>query len=150
MLTIVIIATIILVGVLFMTKRNLLILIGTTSLFLGGLIYLLLRKNITNIFDCQLVENVRCCLSELNIDFVRFYLPDFLWALSLCCYLLALFNPKPAGVFCCALAVLFCGVLWEVGQYTDVFKGTGDIADIIMYLSASILAVFICTRAKIE
>ena len=133
-----------------MTKRKLLILIGTISLLLGGLIYLLFRKNtyVAILLNCQLIESIRYSLNELNVDFVKFYLPDFLWALSLCCYLLSLFNPKFIGTVFCSLTVLFYGVLWEVGQYTNVFKGTGDITDIIMYLSASIFAVFIYTKEK--
>lgn len=133
-----------------MAKRKFLILVGSLSLFLGGLIYLLFRENtyIAILFNCQLIENIRYHLIGLNADFFRFYFPDFLWALSLNCYLLALFNPKRNGVIYCVLIVFFYGTLWETGQYINVLNGTGDINDIIMYLSASIFAALICIKEK--
>ncbi len=135
-----------------MSKRNTLMLVGTVSLVFGGLIYVMFREDtyIANFFEFIPLDIVRFYCAHIKSEFVRFYLPDFLWALSLCCFLLLLFDPKSKGSVICSGTVFLYGVLWEILQYTEVVKGTGDVIDILMYLAAAVSAVIIRTKGKLK
>ncbi len=138
-MTIVIIMTIILNMKITKIKNLLFLSIGVISLILGLMIYLLFREN-TNISQMiyrfiDLTE-IRSILSWLENDFLKYYFVDYLWALSLSCWLHLIFLPKMKGSFVCSITVVFLGVLFETLQFTKLVNGTGDILDVISYLLA--------------
>ena len=71
--------------------------IGVISLCIGLLIYLFFRENT---YIAELVENVidlsklRSKMRFLGNDFIKYYLVDYLWALSLCSGLHIIFKPS--------------------------------------------------------
>ncbi len=122
-------------------KIKALYIIGVFSLIIGLIIYLIFReqtyisKSLSKFFPLKRVREV---LKNFNINFVKFYLPDYLWALSLNCGLNIIFKPRRIGSVICAVTVFIIGILYEIFQYLGLIIGTGDIIDIILYLLAGI------------
>jgi len=129
-----------------LSKRKKNILFSLTSLIAGGLLYVWFRKNtyIGGMLNgIGIVEIFReKYMFQVN-DFFRFYLPDFLWGLSLGCGLIAIHNPRKKGVIICASYSFLCGIIWEILQHLEVLNGTGDVHDVIMYLLASVVCIII-------
>ena len=125
---------------------------SAASLLLGGIIYILFRENtyIAGVFDYSWLEPVRNCISVLSCDFIKYYLPDFLWSLSLCGFLIAIFAPKLVGAIICGATAVLCGTLWEFLQCLGICSGTGDVFDIVMYLAAACVAVIISIKGKFK
>ena len=122
------------------TKKN--VILSIFSLSVGGLIYLATRPaSYISVFINRIIplEDIQRVFSPLNIEFVNNYVPDFLWAFSLTCALLATNKSIKAS----ALTVSLCGIIWEAIQFFGLTPGTGDIVDIIMYLTAVFTAVLI-------
>ena len=131
-----------------MKPRLLYLCIACLSLTLGGIYYLLftcgtyLHSALYYLFPATVdVFPISC-----NNGVVRYYLADFLWALSLCSFLLAIFIPKKKGKIIIGTAVALYGLLWELLQHFGIISGTGDLFDILMYL----LAAFAVTIIKIK
>ena len=105
------------------------------ALITGMLIYSLFGKGtyIDSIIKLPDI-NIPHVLSEL----LRFYLADALWAYALTFSLSLFINEFFAGILSSVL-----GVSWELCQMLSIVSGTFDIIDILMYLSASALAVLI-------
>lgn len=146
MLTIVIIMTIINLGDAFMSKRACFFLMSLLFLGFGAMIYILFRPNTHIAVICDSIIDLdlfRQSVSIFGCNFLKFYLPDLLWGLSLSLGMYAIFLPNLKQKIVLSVIVLLCGVVWEILQWTGIIGGTGDIIDIIMYLSASILAVII-------
>lgn len=101
------------------------------SLFIGLFAYLCFRENTF----VNLIFKTNALLSEAVIGF---YLPDFLWAYALC-FALSMFCKY---YYACIISSMF-GVLWEVFQKFGLVRGTFDYFDILMYITASIIAVLI-------
>ena len=129
-----------------MSKKCVHILLSSTALVLGGFIYVLFRENtyIAVFFkDFSLICDLQNTLCAINCDFLKYYFADYLWGLSLCCALHAVFTPNLQGsIYCCCTAV-FCGILWEILQYCSLISGTGDLWDVVMYLLACICCLHI-------
>ncbi len=68
-------------------------------------------------------------------DFLRFHLADAAWGYALT-FSLAIIIPFPIAAFSATL----WGTLWEFAQYAGFVKGTFDPIDILMYLSAALIA----------
>ena len=120
-----------------------------SSLLLGCLLYILFRPNsyIGELFGrFGVVQAARRLTETLNCGFFRYYFPDYLWAFSLCFGLCAVQNML--SVMQCALIAVLCGVLWEVGQCAGFWSGTGDAADIAMYVLAGCTVTIIQLRRK--
>ena len=115
------------------------------SLISGALLYLFFRENtylsriISSFID---ISKTQKAAAFLSCDLTMYYLPDYLWALSLCLGLCCVIY-HPARTKASAIITIAAGVLWEIFQYTDIVFGTGDIHDIILYLAASFTAVTI-------
>lgn len=134
-----------------MSDRGKNVIISSMSLVLGGASYIIFRDNtyIGGIFDeYSLVLSVRNLLNEMSCDFVKYYLLDFLWGLSLSCGIIAIHKPKTKGIFLSALTAFICGCVWELLQYIGFVSGTGDWLDVLMYLSASLMSVLINKRRR--
>ena len=124
-------------------KNN--IAISIISLFLGGSIYVLYRENtyISNFIEEFInLLYIRSAFKPFECDFIKYYLPDYLWALSLISGLNALTTTKRKILKICLFVVLL-GFVWEALQFFNILSGTGDISDILMYLAAATTAVII-------
>ncbi len=110
------------------------------ALLLGGVIYTLFRP------DTYIYLWVHTLLPLPTFDFpatvfvsvLKGYLVDALWAYALTFALCVVIKPISAGVLSVAM-----GVVWEVCQLCDICSGTFDCLDILMYLTASVIAVLI-------
>lgn len=82
--------------------------------------------------------------------FVRFYLTDILWSYGLCAALCTVYCPDKAFVWLCAGVAAFCGLLWEIAQYSGNVPGTADFADIAAYMFGAALfgVIYIIRRCK--
>ena len=115
--------------------------IGVISLCIGLLIYLFFRENT---YIAELVENVidlsklRSKMRFLGNDFIKYYLVDYLWALSLCSGLHIIFKPSIKNSIIAVVTVFLYGATYEILQFSNIISGTGDIADIILYLLAAL------------
>lgn len=85
---------------------------------------------------------LRKTFKPLECDFIKYYLIDYLWALSMISGLNTLFTTQKETLRIC-LFVFSLGSIWEILQFLNILSGTGDIADVFMYLAAVITAVII-------
>jgi len=132
-----------------MRRKN--FLLSVVALAVGGFIYILFRENsyIGQLFsgsDC--VQNLRSVLQLMSCDLIKFYLPDFLWGLSLSCGLLAIRNGGDRSTFLCAGIAFACGFSWELLQLMEAVGGTGDCIDVLMYLLGSAFCVQINLKER--
>lgn len=118
---------------------------SVTALALGGIIYLLLRDR-THIHDILHMPAMLYRLHFVGDGFVRYTLPDFLWAYSFASALHALFcGRRRKFVFA---AVVLSGAVYEFAQMLSLISGTGDVLDIIMYVLAAVIADYIFFKKK--
>ena len=125
-----------------MSKKIFNTVVAVLSLVMGGLIYLVFRENtfVARRFEVFVdLEKIRNIFLSFDNSVLRHYIPDFLWAFSLCCGLNVLLD----NVFLNASIAFTCGAVWEMLQYLGTINGTGDIIDIIMYLTACVMVVTI-------
>ena len=125
--------------------------VAIASLLTGGAIYVLFRENthIARLFSSiTLIEPFRIWLKETPSDVFRFYLPDFLWGLSLGCGLQAILKPTARKNLLCGGVAFLCGVIWECLQFSHIISGTGDILDIVLYLLACALCTFLNIKER--
>ena len=138
--------SIIILGACNMSKKVLNAGLSFFTILLGGTLYLLFRENtiISNRFEtfCDLTS-VRNLLSPFSNDIFKYYLPDFLWAFSLCCGLNVLYEKKVLRAIEAGIVTILFGCAWEILQYANIIFGTADIIDVILYLTASITSVMI-------
>lgn len=123
-------------------RRN--ILISVFALGLGGILYVLLRRNTYIAEFFTIVPGISILqekLERISCDFLRYYFPDFLWGLSLACGLQAIAYPKKKDMMAVGIIAILCGFLWEVLQYVGLVRGTGDIIDCISYQVAGTLSI---------
>ena len=74
-------------------------------------------------------------------DFIRYYFPDFLWGYALTSALYIIYPPREQRKnFWVPLCAFFVGFCYEVGQWKKIFLGTGDFADVLIYLYAAFAA----------
>ena len=130
-------------------KKN--VLLSLAALAFGCLLYVIFRPHtyIGVAFGrWEWVNTIRQKCSIYASDLCKFYLPDFLWGFSLGCGLIAAHDPGKKGVVTGAVIAFACGVAWEFLQHLKVIDGTADIHDIIMYVLASVLCIFINLKEK--
>lgn len=115
--------------------------VGVFSLILGLLIYLLFRENtiitthMSYIMDLKPLRNVFLWAEN---DFLKYYLVDFLWALSFSCGLHIIFKPKIKVSLLCSFVVIVFGTVFELLQFFNIINGTGDILDVLSYILAAL------------
>ena len=124
-------------------KKKIILCIGCIfSLFLGAVIYALLREEayISQIVAVYVdLSRVKNAFILLDNDFVKYYLPDYLWAFSLCCGILIISNPtSKKEVLCYSSITFWVGTLYEILQKVKLIGGTGDVIDIILYFLAAL------------
>lgn len=134
-----------------MSRRVVNYLAGFLSLLLGFVLYLLFRENtyVSELFAwLPFIENVRQMTGGMECDFLRFYFPDYLWGLSLGCFLQGVFDGSGKGAQMCALAAFSCGVVWEIMQWIGIVKGTADMLDVLMYFLAGVTCLIFNCKEK--
>lgn len=126
---------------------------GMLSLTIGGIMYVLFRENsyVAQMFDgIWLVERAREVLSVPFMRFLSCYIPDYLWAYSLCCVLVVIAARDTKNTIWCMVVTMSVGTVWEILQFLNILGNTGDICDIIIYLVAAltVLLIFIKRRKR--
>ena len=127
-----------------MSRRGLNILLGGLSLTVGGLLYICFREGtyVAQLLSCiNGITELQAICRPIRSHFLRYYLPDFLWGLSLGCYLQAVHLPERHGVFICGSVVVVLGAGWEFAQFMNIVSGTADLLDVLMYLAAGVVTV---------
>lgn len=143
--------TIMVVGDVRMSRRITFAAASFGSLAVGAIIYVLFRPNsyIAIFVDSMMdIGILRQALATGSNDLLKFYFPDFLWTLSLCFCLYAVFDPMNKGIIISSLVAFFCSAAWELMQLLDLVGGTGDIIDVIMYLLAGICAASLSLKRR--
>ena len=122
------------------------ILLAVFALFFGLVLYVLFRDTtyVAILFRSIPIVDLWCQHIKPDSNAVfAFYLPDFLWSFSFCCFLNAIYDSKTKGIVLCGVAAVMIGVVWEVLQYVCFVTGTGDILDMVTYFLAALLATII-------
>ncbi len=107
------------------------------AIAVGSLIYIFNSDDriLSNLFGFSVENQTLSVLSG--------YIPDFLWGYALCSAL-CIFNGEGVA---CVISTTF-GILWEILQFLGAVRGTGDVIDMILYLTASLTAVMIIKIQK--
>ncbi len=117
-------------------KNITLLVLGIFSLSVGGLIYIVFRPDtLIHTLVSSFMPLPRECICQNS--FIRFYLPDALWAFSLGCFLSTLLENRL--IF--ALIVAGYGIAWELAQALSIISGTADLIDVGMYVIAALAVV---------
>ncbi|MBR4892765.1 MAG: hypothetical protein IKZ35_02145 [Clostridia bacterium] len=120
--------------------------IGFLALLIGVFIYILARPDtyISKMFF-SIVSNDLYILKYDNafIKIAKIYLADFLWALSLVCFLYIVYKPFEKRKLMSILCTGIFGTLWEAMQFLHFMRGTGDYVDILVYWSAGFLIILL-------
>ena len=125
--------------------------LGLIALLVGTMLYIFFRpaSYVSVIFGTYgWLSQLRTWLKPFPCDFLRYYLPDMLWALALGCGLQTILIPKGKGIVLCGVAAFASGVVWELLQWLGTVRGTGDWLDILMYALGS-LASILFTKKEI-
>ena len=119
------------------------------ALSLGLLIYIFFRNG-TYIHSLLKIRNSFgfSHLTFFGSDFIKYYLPDFLWAFLLTNALMAISNNTKKEVFIIGLIVIVLSIVWELFQLFEVVSGTFDFLDCFIYILAVITAVALTTERK--
>jgi hypothetical protein len=122
-------------------------------LVLGSLIYIFLRAESTIAFE-KIAENYKIYLllaSNPIYNYIINSFPDFCWCYS---FLSLQFGIIWGGVKKIPLllnwVIYFFPILTEVMQYLKLIGGTADWADVIAYLFAILLNIYIWQREKLR
>ena len=151
MLTTVIIMTIMGAGEIIMSRRIAFAAASAASLTFGAVLYILFRPHsYIAVFVDGLIDigTLRQITKSGATAFFRFYFPDFLWSLSFCFCLYAVFDPTRKGILMLTLVAFLCSAAWELMQLSGLVGGTGDMLDVIMYLLAGICAASVGLRSR--
>ena len=119
------------------------------TLSLGLLIYIFFRNG-TYIHSLLRIHHSFgfSHLTFFGSDFIKYYLPDFLWAFSLTNALMAISNKTKKAVLIIGLIVIVLSLIWELLQLFKVVSGTFDFLDCFIYILAVITAVALTTERK--
>ena len=126
------------------TIRNMLWSIA--ALMCGLMLYILLRPDsyLGKLFSAvNQISALQNAAKIFEVNVLRYYLPDMLWALALGCSLQAVIAPKGTAVLICGGTSLLWGAIWELLQWSGLVGGTGDWVDVLMYFSGALASVII-------
>lgn len=115
------------------------------SMIIGGFIYYLMSPEVIFVekIDSMTGWMFHIGYENKTIKMIRSYVPDILWAYALMFSLVVITGNKTAGIWkMYVVAVLFSTII-EIVQLTGILKGTFDITDVIVELTAELIAVFI-------
>lgn len=125
-----------------MKKRFVYFLLCAVSLVCGSILYIIFRPDsYVAIYVRNVVPILQTVFENINgtdVDFFKYYFPDFLWAFSFNCGLNVIFH-EPKKAIINGIVVSLVGILWELAQKTGIVSGTGDIIDVLMYILAVVV-----------
>lgn len=116
---------------------------SSISLLIGLFIYCFFRQNT---YFHTLIGKIGISFPYVKLpdlipfDFIKYYLPDFLWLYSLTFCLFLIFSPTLNKGRIIALFSFLMSVIFELLQQESVISGTADIVDVLAYFTASVLA----------
>lgn len=116
------------------------------SLFIGVMIYCFLRSGT---FFHSFASDYGITFPDYSHihfpfdDIIRYYLTDFLWLYSMEFGVLAVILPAMTHLPVYLGTLFSFSVIYEILQMTDIISGTGDIIDISVYLSATVVVAMI-------
>ena len=125
--------------------------LSVSSLSIGGAYYLLFKNNtILEGIVCRLVDfmPIKHHLPRITSTYFNNHFCDFLWAFSLFCGLSAIFSPTKKCRRIIFISVVILGIIWELFQLYDVVGGTGDLLDVIAYISGAFVSLLITTKKE--
>lgn len=134
-----------------MTKPIRNIFLCGTSLFLGGILYVLFRENthISQIAaNIPFVRILQAWFNPIRCDFLSYYLPDLIWAFSLASGLQAVFPSGVKAFLLCGILAFLCSTVWEVLQFCHIIPGTGDLLDIALCFCGSALSTILNLKER--
>ena len=141
MLTIVIKMTIINIMKMTTKKRCLFLLVSVTTLIIGGVLYLFFRKES---YIGQLLPTLTVALPVGPwSEFILYWVPDYLWGVSLAAALFAVLLPSGIWTWCWCGVVACYGAVWEGLQLWKIVSGTADWWDVLSYIAAALTVVII-------
>ena len=111
-------------------------------LFVGALVYLLFRPPLSLMRNIIAWEDSLISLAVLPdflSSFVLYHLTDVLWALSFVEAIYIISKNKYLAVIIVAVFT----IIFEIGQYYSIIKGTGDIWDVIFVIAMLIIYLII-------
>lgn len=124
-------------------RRILFLTVSAVSLFLGLLIYVLFRSgtyihlflNSIDSFD----EFLTLKYNNYFTCFLKYYFADFLWGISLSCFLSAVSDKSNLKrIVANSTIPVVLGVLLEIFQNAGLINGTADFCDVLMYVAAGL------------
>lgn len=126
--------------------------IGTITLLIGGLIYLIFRQDILAlqyIKDCEWLKSIRVEIhsNSFFINWIIYSLPDALWYYSLLSFMFIFYEKTILSRFLILIAIIL-PYIWEFSQFFHLLLGTYDNIDIIFYLIT--LIIFLCFQKKLN
>ena len=133
-------------------KRTIKVTIGIVALSVGGLIYILYRSDNLLMFSwfhklgmSDYICNLRADYGKNSIfDWVKYSMPAGLWLFSYLFIIDSVWENQKNVVFKCYLYALpIMAITSELMQYFDILSGTFDFIDLMSYISAIILFIFI-------
>ena len=76
-----------------------------------------------------------------RLSFTRNFIPDFLWAMAFNFSLAPIFKELFGQKYLVATGTVcfLCGTLYEVFQCIGICKGYGDVVDVVVYFTATLL-----------
>lgn len=124
---------------------------------IGGALYIFLRPTAYVSLVIRKIKLVSILLEKVNFDssnwlalFLNNWFCDFLWAYALAFCLLLVFEKAGKKYIMPIVISIGFSVLFEVLQGFEIISGTFDWLDLIMELTAIILAVIIKRRIHYE
>lgn len=130
--------------------------IGVYSIIIGLFIYLIFRENtyVAKFVSAMVnLDFLRDLFFPLENNFIKYYLVDYIWGLSLNCGLHIIFFPNMKQSVVLTIITFVLGTVYECLQIFNIISGTGDILDIILYLLAGMtvnLINFILIKKEVK
>jgi hypothetical protein len=121
--------------------------------FIGGLIYVFFRTDSILFFNSfcflqiekplTIIRSFTLPMCHIIPDWVLFSLPDGLWLISFSLIINKVWSPKDNLHFWFwTLLFPLTALVWEFGQAFQLFRGTFDWIDTIIYISITIFIIY--------
>ena len=115
-------------------------------LLIGLMIYAIFRPNSFIAGECYLfIPKIFNSTQILKYEYVSYYIPDFMWAFSICSSLIIIWrrSVKQVNLLIAAFSI---SCTFEFLQYFGFIKGYFDYYDLIMYLMGCVFCVLLFNK----
>ena len=116
------------------------------SLLTGGFFYLVYKEGsyITNfIQEYFSFQRLRIFMKPLENNIFKYYLPDYLWGLSLGCILTVILTTYKSSHIISGIVAFISGLMFELMQYLNFIGGTFDFIDISLYFLSGLTVILL-------